>query len=110
MNYVPVVAGTSSNNISGTKEDVDQAVNGNASSLRFIALPNWFHDAHMKTSNDSIRNSKAKDDTLKEQESNARVSESSRITNSTATTKESSANPVEPISSSIVETSVPTIS
>ncbi|GJS17746.1 putative ribonuclease H-like domain-containing protein [Tanacetum coccineum] len=43
MNYVPVVvAGTSSTNISGTKED---ALKENVSSLRYIALPNWFHEA-----------------------------------------------------------------
>ncbi|GKA21590.1 putative ribonuclease H-like domain-containing protein [Tanacetum coccineum] len=54
MNYVPVVvAGTSSTNISGTKED---ALKENVSSLRYIALPNWFHEAQMETSNDSTRN------------------------------------------------------
>ncbi|GJZ47885.1 putative ribonuclease H-like domain-containing protein [Tanacetum coccineum] len=66
MNYVPVVvAGTSSTNISSKKEDANQAVKENVSSLRFIALPNWFHKAHMETSNDSMRNSEAKDDTPK---------------------------------------------
>nr|GEW86283.1 hypothetical protein [Tanacetum cinerariifolium] len=41
MKYVPVVvAGTSSTNISGTKEDVHQAVMEKESPLRFIALPN----------------------------------------------------------------------
>ncbi|GJT40420.1 putative ribonuclease H-like domain-containing protein [Tanacetum coccineum] len=45
MNYIPVVsAGTSSSNISGTKEDVKQ-VRRKGSPLRFIALPNWFHEA-----------------------------------------------------------------
>ncbi|GKE64502.1 ribonuclease H-like domain-containing protein, partial [Tanacetum coccineum] len=40
MNYVPVVvAGTSFTNISCTKEDANQTVKENASSLRFIALP-----------------------------------------------------------------------
>ncbi|GJX04349.1 putative ribonuclease H-like domain-containing protein [Tanacetum coccineum] len=54
MNYVPVVvAGTSSTNISGTKED---ALKENVSSLRYIALPNWFYEAQMETSNDSSRN------------------------------------------------------
>nr|GEU75794.1 hypothetical protein [Tanacetum cinerariifolium] len=52
MNYVPVVvAGTSSTNISGAKEDVHQAVKEKKSPLRFIALPNWFHEAQMACSN-----------------------------------------------------------
>ncbi|GJS19006.1 putative ribonuclease H-like domain-containing protein [Tanacetum coccineum] len=110
MNCVPVVAGTSSTNISGTKEDANQAVKGNVSSLRFIALPNWFHDAHMETFNDSMRKNEAKYDTPKEQDSNTGVSESSGITNPTATSKESSADQVEPASSSTVETVVPTVS
>nr|GEV51190.1 hypothetical protein [Tanacetum cinerariifolium] len=51
MNYVPVVvAGTSSTNISGTKEVASQDVTY-VSSLRYIALPNWFHEAHMETRN-----------------------------------------------------------
>ncbi|GJZ51164.1 hypothetical protein Tco_0605679 [Tanacetum coccineum] len=45
--------GISSTNISGTKED---ALKENVSSLRYIALPNWFHEAQMATSNDSTRN------------------------------------------------------
>ncbi|GJR26873.1 putative ribonuclease H-like domain-containing protein, partial [Tanacetum coccineum] len=52
MNYVPVVvAGTPSTNFSGTKEDANQAMKENVSSLRFIALPNWFHEDQMATSN-----------------------------------------------------------
>ncbi|GJU77370.1 putative ribonuclease H-like domain-containing protein, partial [Tanacetum coccineum] len=61
MIYVPiVVAGTSSTNIL----------------------------AHMEISNDSMRNSEAKDDAPKEQDSNANVSENSGNTNPTATTKD----------------------
>ncbi|GKF89398.1 hypothetical protein Tco_0263361, partial [Tanacetum coccineum] len=52
----------------------------------------------------------AKYDTPKEQDSNTGVSESSGITNPTATSKESSADQVEPASSSTVETVVPTVS
>ncbi|GJV92786.1 hypothetical protein Tco_1540599 [Tanacetum coccineum] len=37
----------------GTKEDVKQAEKG--SSLRFIALPNWFHEAQMITTNDAAK-------------------------------------------------------
>nr|GFA94507.1 hypothetical protein [Tanacetum cinerariifolium] len=52
MNYVPViVAGTSSTNILGTKEDVHQAVKEKESPLRLIALPNWFHKAQITSSN-----------------------------------------------------------
>ncbi|GJZ12680.1 hypothetical protein Tco_0547910 [Tanacetum coccineum] len=84
MNYVPVVvAGTSSTNISSTKED---ALKENASSLRYIALPNWFHEAQMATSNDSTRNRDA-------------FSE-----------KDPTAEQVEHVLSSIVETEVPTFS
>nr|GEU50258.1 hypothetical protein [Tanacetum cinerariifolium] len=69
MNYVPVVfAGTSSTNIS----------------------------AHMETSNDTIRNSDAQDDSQKEQDCNADVSKSSGISNPTATLKVPSADQVEP--------------
>ncbi|GKE47137.1 putative ribonuclease H-like domain-containing protein [Tanacetum coccineum] len=111
MNYVLVVfAGTSSTNISGTKEDANQAVKDNVSSLRFIALPNWFHDAHMETSNYYVRNSKANDDPQKEQDGIADVFESSRNTNPTASSKDSLANQVEPVLSPTVESKVPTVS
>nr|GEY12874.1 hypothetical protein [Tanacetum cinerariifolium] len=53
-----VVTGTSSTNISGTKED--EAVKEKESPLRFIALPNWFHEAQMVTSKESAK----KDDTI----------------------------------------------
>nr|GEU40482.1 ribonuclease H-like domain-containing protein [Tanacetum cinerariifolium] len=55
MNYVPVVvAGTTSTNFSGTKDATSQDVKKDVSSLRYIALLNWFHEAHLKssTSND----------------------------------------------------------
>nr|GEZ33626.1 hypothetical protein [Tanacetum cinerariifolium] len=51
MNYVPVVsAGTTSTNFSSTMEAASQDVKKDVSSLRYIALPNWFHEAHSKTS------------------------------------------------------------
>nr|GEV10245.1 hypothetical protein [Tanacetum cinerariifolium] len=47
MNYVPVVvAGTSSTNFSCTKDAASQDV----SCLRYIALLNWFHEAHLESS------------------------------------------------------------
>ncbi|GJS55117.1 hypothetical protein Tco_0628479 [Tanacetum coccineum] len=111
MNYVSVVvAGTSSTNISGIKEVANQAVQDNVSSLRFIALPNWFHDAHMETSNDSVRNSEANDDPQKEQDGTADVSESSGNTNPIASSKDTLADQVEPILSQTVESEVPSVS
>nr|GEU62824.1 ribonuclease H-like domain-containing protein [Tanacetum cinerariifolium] len=61
MNYIPVVVTrTSSTNISGTREDVHQAVKEKESPLRFIALHNWFHEAQMATSNETAK----KDDAI----------------------------------------------
>nr|GEV39847.1 hypothetical protein [Tanacetum cinerariifolium] len=95
MYYVPVVvAGTSSANISGTKDVASQVVKKDVSSLRYIALLNWFHEAHLETSNDTIRNSDAQDNSQKEQD-NADVPESSGISNPTATSKVPSADQVE---------------
>nr|GFD03538.1 hypothetical protein [Tanacetum cinerariifolium] len=56
-----VVAGISSTNISGTKDVARQSVKKDVFALRYIALPNWFHEAHMETSNETIRNSDAQD-------------------------------------------------
>nr|GEX63173.1 hypothetical protein [Tanacetum cinerariifolium] len=100
MNYVPVVvAGKSSTNISGTKDVASQDVKKDVSSLRYIAFPNWFHEAHME-----IRNSDAPDGY------NADVSESSGISNPTATSKVPSADQVEPTVSLTVESKIPTVS
>nr|GEW94039.1 putative ribonuclease H-like domain-containing protein [Tanacetum cinerariifolium] len=116
MNYVPVVAGTSSTNISGTKKDVHQAVKEKESSLRFISLLNWFHEAQMKTSNEDAK----KDDAIpdnnsppkEQQEVNGdkEVPESSRNSNPTASLKVFTNDSFELASSSTVETKVPTVS
>nr|GFB90847.1 retrovirus-related Pol polyprotein from transposon TNT 1-94 [Tanacetum cinerariifolium] len=50
MNYVPVNAGTVSTNLSGTKDAARQEVKKDASSLRYIALPNWAYDALLEFS------------------------------------------------------------
>nr|GEZ11995.1 ribonuclease H-like domain-containing protein [Tanacetum cinerariifolium] len=50
MNYVPVDAGTNSTNLLGTKDAASQEVKKDVSSLRYIALPNWVHDAHLESS------------------------------------------------------------
>nr|GEZ30117.1 hypothetical protein [Tanacetum cinerariifolium] len=82
MNYVPVVvAGTSSSNILGTKAVASQDVQKYLSSLRYIALLNWFHEAHMETRNSDGCTT---DDP-----------ESSGISNLTATSKVPSAEQVE---------------
>nr|GEU65693.1 putative ribonuclease H-like domain-containing protein [Tanacetum cinerariifolium] len=105
MNYVPVVvAGTSSTNILGTKDVASQDVKKDVSSLRYIALLIWFHEAHIETSNAIIRNSNAPNDC------NAVVPESSGISNPTATSKVPSAEQVEPVVSLIVETKISTVS
>nr|GEZ35051.1 ribonuclease H-like domain-containing protein [Tanacetum cinerariifolium] len=50
MNYVLVDAGTISTNLSGTKDAASQEVKKNVSSLRYIALSNWAHDALLEFS------------------------------------------------------------
>nr|GFC32963.1 hypothetical protein [Tanacetum cinerariifolium] len=50
MNYVPVDAGTNSTNFSGTKDAASQEVKKDVSFLRYIALPNWVHDALLESS------------------------------------------------------------
>nr|GFC50104.1 putative ribonuclease H-like domain-containing protein [Tanacetum cinerariifolium] len=49
MNYMPVVVGTNSINLSGTKDAANQEVKKNESSLRYIVLPNWAHDALLES-------------------------------------------------------------
>nr|GEY65377.1 hypothetical protein [Tanacetum cinerariifolium] len=44
-----VVAGTNSTNFSGTKEAAGQDVKKYVSFLRYIILPNWFHEAHLES-------------------------------------------------------------
>ncbi|GJU80936.1 putative ribonuclease H-like domain-containing protein [Tanacetum coccineum] len=92
------------------KKVANQTIEENVSTLRFIALPNWFHEAQMETSIDS---SKKNDDSQKEQDkiiSNSDAPESSGNSNPTATAKYPIADQVEPVLSSTVETEVPTVS
>nr|GEV63535.1 hypothetical protein [Tanacetum cinerariifolium] len=97
MNYVPVVvAGISSANILGTKDVASQGVKKDVSSLRYIALPNWFHEAHMESSNNHAQDA-----------CNADAPESSGIFNPTATSK---SPPAEQMESLIVESLIPTVS
>nr|GEZ27894.1 hypothetical protein [Tanacetum cinerariifolium] len=100
MNYVPVVVtGKSSTNTLGTKDVASKDVKNDVSSLKYFALLNWFHKAHMET-----RNSNAPDGC------NADDPESSGISNPTATSKVSSADQVEPTVSLTVESKIPTVS
>nr|GEW07261.1 retrovirus-related Pol polyprotein from transposon TNT 1-94 [Tanacetum cinerariifolium] len=50
INYVPVDACIISTNLSGTKDAASQELKKNVSSLRYIALPNWAHDALLEYS------------------------------------------------------------
>nr|GEV07592.1 hypothetical protein [Tanacetum cinerariifolium] len=45
-----VVAGTTSTYFSGTKDAASQDEKKDVSSLRYIALSNWFHEAHLESS------------------------------------------------------------
>nr|GFA84939.1 uncharacterized mitochondrial protein AtMg00810-like [Tanacetum cinerariifolium] len=95
MNYVPVVvAGTSSTNFSGTKEAAGQDVKKDMSSLRYIALPNWFHEAHLESSTSNAQ------DTC-----NTDAPESSGNSNPTATSTNPPADHMETL---VVETPIPT--
>nr|GFB43507.1 putative ribonuclease H-like domain-containing protein [Tanacetum cinerariifolium] len=97
IKYVPVVvAGTSSTNISGTKDIASQGVKKDVSSLRYIALPNWFHEAHMESSNNDAQDA-----------CNADAPKSSGISNPTATSK---GPPAEQMESLIVESALLTVS
>nr|GFB52616.1 putative ribonuclease H-like domain-containing protein [Tanacetum cinerariifolium] len=50
MNYIPVDTGTNSTNLLGTKDAANQEVKKDVSSLRYIVLPNWAHDALLESS------------------------------------------------------------
>nr|GEY78160.1 hypothetical protein [Tanacetum cinerariifolium] len=97
MNYVPVVvAGTNSTNLSGTKDATSQEVKKDVSSLRYIALPNWVHDALLESPSSNAQ------DTC-----NADAPESSGNPNLTASTSNPSADQMETLT---VETLIPTVS
>nr|GEV75042.1 hypothetical protein [Tanacetum cinerariifolium] len=91
-----VVAGTSSTNISGIKDVASQGVKKDASFLRYIALPNWFHEVHMESSNSDAQDA-----------CNADVYETSGISNPTATSKIAAADQMESLT---VEYVIPTVS
>nr|GEX25197.1 uncharacterized mitochondrial protein AtMg00810-like [Tanacetum cinerariifolium] len=97
MNYVPVmVAGTNSTNFSGTKEAAGQDMKKDVSSLRYIVLPNWFYEAHLESSTSNAQDA-----------CNADAPESSRNSNSTATSTNPPADHMETLA---VETLILTLS
>nr|GEX33445.1 hypothetical protein [Tanacetum cinerariifolium] len=95
INYMPVDAGTISTNILGTKDATSQQVKKNISSLRYIALPNWAHDALLESSS-----SKPQD------HCNTKVLKGSGNPNPTASTSNPPADPMETLT---VETPIPTV-
>nr|GFA71872.1 hypothetical protein [Tanacetum cinerariifolium] len=97
MKYVPVVvAGTSSTNFLGTKDATSQDVKKDVSSLRYIALLNWFHEAHLESSTSNAQDA-----------CNADAPESSGNSNPTATSTNPSVDHMETLT---VETPIPTVS
>nr|GFA74770.1 hypothetical protein [Tanacetum cinerariifolium] len=86
--------GTSFTNISSTKDAASQGVKKDVSSLRYIALPNWFHEAHIESSNSDAQDA-----------CNANAPESSGNFNPTATSK---SPPAEQMESLTVESAIPT--
>nr|GFA74325.1 hypothetical protein [Tanacetum cinerariifolium] len=77
-----------------TKDVTSQAVKKDVSSLRYIALPNWFQEAHMESSNSDAQDACIVD-----------VLESSGIFNPTATSK---IPPADQMESLTVESAIPT--
>nr|GEW40259.1 hypothetical protein [Tanacetum cinerariifolium] len=94
--FIVVVAGTNSTNFSGTKEVTGQDVKKDVSSLRYIALLNWFHEAHLVSSTSNAQNACSVD-----------APESSGNSNPTATSTNLSADLMERLA---VETLIPTVS
>nr|GEY39889.1 retrovirus-related Pol polyprotein from transposon TNT 1-94 [Tanacetum cinerariifolium] len=88
--------GTNSTNLSGTKDATSQEVKKDVSSLRYIALPNWVHDALLESSS-----SKPQDDYSTD------VPESSKNLNPTATSTNPPADQMETLT---METLILTVS
>nr|GFC43913.1 hypothetical protein [Tanacetum cinerariifolium] len=96
MNYVPVVdAGTHSTNFSGTKVDASIDVKKYVSSLRYIFLPNWVHEEHLKSTSSQPQDTR-----------NTDAFENSRNSNPTTTLTNPPADQLETLT---VGTPIPTI-
>nr|GEW20045.1 putative ribonuclease H-like domain-containing protein [Tanacetum cinerariifolium] len=97
MNYVlVVVAGINSTNFLGTKDVASQEVKKDVSSLRYIALLNWFHEAHLESSSSNAQDA-----------CNVDAPKNSGNFNPTATTTNPSADQMETLT---VETLILTVS
>nr|GEY68745.1 putative ribonuclease H-like domain-containing protein [Tanacetum cinerariifolium] len=96
INYVPVDAGTISTNLSGIKDTASQEVKKDVSSLRYIALPNWAHDALLEFSSSTPQD-----------HCSTEVPEGSENTNPTISTSNPPADHMETL---IVETPIHTVS
>nr|GEV69330.1 putative ribonuclease H-like domain-containing protein [Tanacetum cinerariifolium] len=79
-----VVAGTPYTNFLGTKDAASQYVKKDVSSLRYIALQNWFHEAHLESSTGNAQDA-----------CNADAPESSGNSNPTATSTNPLADQLE---------------
>nr|GEW30984.1 hypothetical protein [Tanacetum cinerariifolium] len=80
----------------GTKDVASQDVKKDVSSLRYIALPNWFHEAYLESSTSNAQDACKAD-----------APESSGNSNPTAT---STNPPTDQMETLTVETSIPTVS
>nr|GEU83421.1 hypothetical protein [Tanacetum cinerariifolium] len=80
----------------GTKEAAGQDVKKDVSSLRYIVLPNWFHETYLETSTSNAQDA-----------CNADAPKSSGNSNPTATSTNPLANHMETLA---VETPIPTVS
>nr|GEY48937.1 hypothetical protein [Tanacetum cinerariifolium] len=87
---------TNSTNFSGTKDAASQEVKKDVSSLRYIALLNWFHEAHLEYSSSNAQDACKAD-----------APESSGNSNPTATLTNPPADQMETLT---VETPIPTVS
>nr|GFA64389.1 putative ribonuclease H-like domain-containing protein [Tanacetum cinerariifolium] len=88
--------GTNSTNFLGTKDAASQEVKKDVSFLRYIALPNWVHEALFESSSNNAQDA-----------CNADAPESSGNLNLTATTTNPSADQMETLT---VETPIPIVS
>nr|GEX81060.1 hypothetical protein [Tanacetum cinerariifolium] len=96
MSYVPVDAGTNSTNLLGTKDAANQELKKNKSSLRYIVLPNWAHDALLESTSSKLY-----------EESSSQVPEGSGNPNPTAFAFNPLADQMETLT---VESLIPTVS
>nr|GEV93582.1 hypothetical protein [Tanacetum cinerariifolium] len=88
--------GTNSTNFLGTKEAAGQDVKKDVSSLRYIVLPNWFHEAHLESSTSNAQDTCSAD-----------APESSGNSNPTTTSTNPPADHMETLT---VETPIPIVS